>query len=157
MAVKSDVVDLHAQQEDTAIAAKPQDSDTGPAEATNAAAAEVVAEAAATQAPPLEVQAEPTITDGKPVFEVPAFDVNDEPYFALAPMNAAEGSPVVEESAPQLYAENPLAAELAPETDSSTTASIAAVAGPEPAIEPPPLEASACSGSCSARLFGAEA
>ncbi len=144
MAVKSDG-DLHAQQEDTvtAIAAKPQDIDAGLAEATNAAAAEVVAEAKPTEAPPLEVQAEPTIADGKPVFEVPAFDVQDEPYFALAPMNAAEGSPVVEEPAPQPYAENPLAAEFAPEADSSTTASIAAVGGPEPAIEPPPLEASA--------------
>ena len=134
--------DLHAQPEDTAIPVTPWDSDTGPAEPANAAAAEVTAEAKPTQAPPLEVQSEPTIADGKPVFEVPAFDVNDEPYFALT-TNAAEGSPVVEESAPQPYLENPLAAELAPEADSPTTASSVAVEGIEPAIEPPPLETSA--------------
>ena len=128
--------DVHAQQADTAIAAKLHDSDTGPAEAANAAA-EVVAEAEATQAPPLEVQAEPRIADDKPVFEVPAFDVEDEPYFALTAMNAAEGSPVVEEAAAQPYAENLLAAEPAPEAYSSTTASVAAVGGPEPAVEPP--------------------
>jgi hypothetical protein len=145
-AVKSDS-DLHAQQEDPVIPVEPQDSGTGLADVANAAAAEVVAEAEATQAHPLEVQAEPRIADDKPVFEVPAFDVEDEPYFALAPMNAAEGSPVVEEAAPQPYAENLLAAEPAPEAYSSTTASIAAVGGPEPepepAVEPPLLEASA--------------